>query len=50
MVGEEVDHVSYNVLSPRNVKFNMENQPNGLYFVTVKTATGSTTKKLTINN
>lgn len=49
MVGEEIEHVSHNVLSPKRVKFNLENQPNGLYFVKVKTETGSTTKKLVLN-
>lgn len=50
MVGEEVDRVSYNVLAPKNVKFNLANQPNGLYFVKVQTATGSATKKMVVNN
>lgn len=50
MVGEVVEQVSYNILSPKRVKFNLENQPNGVYFVKVKTENGSSTKKLIINN
>ncbi len=49
MVGDEVDRVSYNVLTPKKIKFNLEGQPKGLYFVKVMTATGSATKKMIVN-
>lgn len=49
MVGEVVDQISYNVVSAKRLKINLEGQPNGLYFVKVKTADGSSTKKLVLN-
>ena len=49
MLGEEVEHVSHNVISPKRVKFNLEEQPNGVYFVKVQTEHGVATKKLVLN-
>ena len=49
MVGEVVDQVSYNALSPKKAKINLEGKPNGLYFVKVKTENGSSTKKIVLN-
>lgn len=49
MVGEEVERVSHNVISPKRVKFNLEDQPNGVYFVNVQTENGVSTKKLILN-
>lgn len=49
MVGEEVQRVSNNLVTPKRVFFNLENEPNGVYFVTVKSESGSTTKKLVVN-
>ncbi len=49
MIGEEVDHLSHHVLYTKQVKINLENQCNGVYFVKVKTDNGSITKKLILN-
>lgn len=49
MVGEEVERTSHNSVTPKRVRFNLENQPNGVYFVKVRTENGISTKKLVLN-
>ncbi len=49
VVGDVIEQIDYNVINPKRLRFDLDNQPNGVYFVKVKTKTGVATKKLVLN-
>ena len=49
LLGEVISETSINTSAQRKISFNLENSSNGIYFVNVKTNSGSATKKVMVS-
>lgn len=49
MLGEAVQSTTENIVTAKRIKLDLDGLPNGSYFVKVKTAEGSATKKVMLN-